>query len=114
MRACVRACVRASVRESLFVCVLARARVVIDLPEVLVENVLGVFGYLDAHEAVRPLPLEVLALERVAEHASPEVLDDDVASRDDLLRLRAEAALSLEARREGVEDHLPAQTHAAR
>ena len=40
-----------------------------DLPEVLVEDVLGVLRYLDAHEAVRPLRFEVLALDRVAEGA---------------------------------------------
>ena len=64
-----------------------------NLPEVLVEHVLGVLRYLDAHEAVRPLPLEVLALDRVAEGAGAQVLDDEVASRDDLLLLHVEVAI---------------------
>ena len=80
-----------------------------DLPEVLVEDVLGVLRYLDAHEAVRPLPLEVLALDRVAEGARAEVLDDEVAPRDDLLLLHVKVAIRLEARREGVVHDLRAR-----
>ena len=64
-----------------------------DLPEVLVEDVLGVLRYLDAHEAVRPLRFEVLALDRVAKGAGAEVLDDEVASRDDLLLFHVEVAI---------------------
>ena len=64
-----------------------------NLPEVLVEDVLGVLRYLNAHEAVRPLPFEVLALDRVAKGAGAEVLDDEVASRDDLLLFHVEVAI---------------------
>ena len=84
-----------------------------NLPEVLVEDVLGVLRYLDAHEAVRPFPLEVLALDRVAEGAGAEVLDDEVASRDDLVLLHVEVAICLEARRDGVVDHLRARPQCA-
>jgi hypothetical protein len=68
-----------------------------DLPEVLVEDVLGVLRYLDAHEAMRPLPLEVLALDRVAEGARAEVLDDDISTCKYLLLFHPEVALRLKA-----------------
>mmetsp|Transcript_23676 Transcript_23676/g.48095 ORF Transcript_23676/g.48095 Transcript_23676/m.48095 type:complete len:310 (-) Transcript_23676:44-973(-) len=76
------------------------------LPEVLVQDVLGVLRDFHAHKAVRPLPLEVLALDRVAERARAEVLDDEVASRYDLLFLHVKVVVRLQARRERVIDHV--------
>ena len=41
----------------------------LDLPQVLVEDVLGVLRHLDTHETVLAAPLKVLALHRVAKRA---------------------------------------------
>mmetsp|Transcript_45383 Transcript_45383/g.142764 ORF Transcript_45383/g.142764 Transcript_45383/m.142764 type:complete len:514 (+) Transcript_45383:677-2218(+) len=75
------------------------------LPQVLVEDILGVLRNLDADEPVPPRRSQILTLHRVAKRAAAEVLDHHIPAGDDLLLLDAEVRLRLEAGGEAVVVH---------